>query len=221
MNFLSQQDLERTLDAVEVSFHYIDQRVRRYAFEVRSHGTLMADSAIKELNRRFKEHGVGYQFINGEIMQIDSEFIHSEAVKPALTLLNLGGYAGAEEEFLKAHEHYRRGKAKEAVNSCLKAFESVMKSICSKRAWTHNNSPTSKKLLAACFDNGLMPTFWQQNFASLRSLLESSVPTGRNKLGAYGQGTSSTAAPDHLVAYMLHMTASAIVFLCEAEASLP
>ena len=30
------------------------------------------DDAIKELNYRFKEHGVGYQYESGKIIRIDS-----------------------------------------------------------------------------------------------------------------------------------------------------
>ncbi len=145
------------------------------------------------------------------------DFIHTEIVKPALRLLGQKQYAGAQQEFLKAHEHYRKGNAKEALNECLKAFESVMKAICDKRGWSYSNNATSKPLIQVCFDNGLIPSFWQSHYSSLRNLLESSVPTGRNKLSGHGQGTTPEAVPDHLVAYMLNMTASAIVFLAEAD----
>ena len=40
-------------------------------------------------------------------------------------------------------------------------------------------------------------------------------------LSGHGQGATPTTVPDHLVAYMLHTTASAIVFLAEAEKNLP
>lgn len=176
-----------------------------------------ADDAIEELNQRFKEHGVGYQFTNGQIIRIDSEFTHTEIVKPALRLLGQKQYAGAQQEFLKAHEHYRKRNAKEALNECLKAFESVMKAICDKRRWNYSKNATAKPLIQVCFDNGLVPSFWQSHYSSLRNLLESSVPTGRNKLSGHGQGTHPEAVPNHLVAYMLNMTASAIVFLAEAE----
>ena len=76
-------------------------------------------------------------------------------------------------------------------------------------------------MIQICFDNGLIDPFWQSHYSSLRSLLESGVPTGRNKLSGHGQGTTPTTVPDHLVAYMLHMTASALVFLAEAEKNLP
>ena len=125
-------------------------------------------------------------------------------------------YVGAQQEFLRAHEHYRAGKAKEALNECLKSFESMMKSVCDQKGWTYDQRAAAKSLIDTCFDNGLVPAFWKQHFSSLRSLLESGVPTGRNRLGGHGQGAVPTAVPMHVVGYMLHMTAAAIVFLGEA-----
>ena len=219
--FLNEQDIEKALDAVEVSFNVIDQFTRGYDYLRRSDASARADQAINELNNRFKEHGIGYQFVPPHIVCVNSELIHSEVVKPALRLLNQQNYKGVQEEFLKAHEHYRKGNSKEALTECLKAFESTMKVICDKRGWNYDKNATSRPLIQTCFDNELIPSFWQQHYASLRSLLESSIPTGRNRLGAHGQGTNRISVPDHLVAYMLHMTASAIVFLAEAEKSIP
>lgn len=207
--FLQANNVENALDAVELSFQVIDE----YSSN--------SDDAIEELNERFKEHGVGYQFTNGRIVRVDSEFIHAEIVKPALKLLGQSHYAGAQQEFLKAHEHYRKGNAKETLSECLKAFESVMKAICDKRGWSYGNNATANPLIQVCFDNGLIPLFWQSHYSSLRNLLESSVPTGRNKLSGHGQGTTPVSVPDHLVAYMLHMTASAIVFLAESDKNSP
>ena len=211
--FLQEEDIEKALDPVELSFRIMAHVAVPNAAEA-------ADNAIGELNARFKEHGVGYQFTNGEIIRVDSELIHSEVVQPALKLLNQEHYAGAQQEFLTAHEHYRRGNAREALNDCLNAFESVMKAICDKRGWSYANNATARPLIQVCFDNELIPSFWQSQYASLRSLLESGVPTGRNNLSGHGQGTTPVLVPDHLVAYMLHMTASAIVFLAEADANL-
>lgn len=211
--FLQEGDIEKALDPVELTFQAMAYVTIRNASEV-------AEDAIEELNSRFKEHGVGYQFTNGKIIRADSELIHSEVVQPALKLLNQEHYAGAQQEFLNAHEHYRRGNAREAPNDCLNAFESAMKAICDKRGWSYANNATARPLIQVCFDNGLIPSFWQSHYASLRSLLESGVPPGRNNLSGHGQGTTPVSVPDHLVAYMLHMTASAIVFLAETEANL-
>ena len=220
-SFLNETDTERCLDFIELAFRVIDSFTRDYSYLMRKRSSEKADKAIHELNTRFKEHGVGYQFTDGEMIRVDSELIHSEIIKPALRLLNQRLYAGAHEEFLKAHEHYRHERHKESLNECLKSFESIMKAICDKRNWAYQSGDTAKKLIQTCLDNGLIPSFWQSNFNSLRSLLESSVPTGRNKLGGHGQGSESVSVPSHLVAYMLHMTASSIVFLAESEASMP
>lgn len=219
--FLQERDVEKALDVVELTFRAIDRITKDVKYLDRKDASTRADAAIEELNLRFKEHGVGYQYVDGDIIRVDSELLHADVVKPALVLLKQEYYAGAQQEFLSAHEHYRLGNAKEALNECLKAFESTMKAICDKRGWGYSGTDTSKNLIQACLDNGLIPSFWQQHYSSLRSLLESGIPTGRNKLGGHGQGTSPTTVPDYLVGYMLHMTASAIVFLAEAEKNLP
>ena len=222
VNFLlQQQDAEKALDAIELSFCCIDRITRSHNYLYRSKASELADTAIEELNERFREHVIGYQYVDGEIIRIDSELIHAEVVKPALALLRGSEYAGAQAEFLNAHEHYRQGKEKEALAECLKAFESVMKVICSKRKWKHDPHATSKVLIQTLFDNDLIPKFWEQHFSALRSTLESGVPTARNRLGGHGQGAEIVNVPPFLVAYVLHLTASGIVFLCETEKALP
>lgn len=218
--FLQTDDVEKALDTIELSFRIIDRSTREWSYLNRHSASEIADKAISELNGRFKEHGVGFQFIDGEIIRVDSELIHSEAVKPALRLLNNKNYSGAQQEFLSAYEHYRHNKNKEALNDCLKSFESTMKAICDKRKWQYQPNATAKTLIQICFDNDLVPSFWQQQLSSLRSMLESSIPTGRNKLSGHGQGSSPAVVPDYLTAYMLHMTASTLVFLVTAEEEL-
>ncbi len=214
--------VEHFLDATELLFGYAGRHIRRSGTYLgRSNNERVVDEAISELNLRFKEAGAGYQFVDGQIMRVDSELIHQEAVKPALRLLNTKEYAGAHEEFINAYDHYKAGKNKEALNDCLKAFESTMKAICDKRGWTYQPGDTAKKLIDICFEKGLIPSFWQQQFNSLRSLLESSIPTGRNKVSGHGQGATPQTVPDYLTAYMLHMTASTLVFLTTAEKELP
>lgn len=215
--FLAEQNTERIIDVIELTFKVIDRITRDYEYKSSMRAVETADNSIKELNERFKEHGLGYQYEGGEIIRIDSQFLHTNTVKPTIELLHNTGYAGAQQEFLDAYEHYRHGKQKEALNEALKAFESTMKVICDKRKWAYKPEDTSKQLIDICCQKGLIPIFWQQNMAALRSLLEGGVPTGRNKLSGHGQGSTPTSIPDYIVAYVLHMTASNIVFLVNAE----
>jgi len=217
---LTEQDFEKVLDVVELSFRYIDNVTRDFQFLDRMDASKIADDAIDELNDRFKEHGVGFQFVDDEIIRVDSELLHAKVVKPALGLLRGKEFAGAQAEFLKAHEWYRHGNTKEVLVECLKALESTIKSICDKRKWKYAPNATCSMLIDLCFQNNLIPPFWTQHFSALRSTLESGVPTARNKLGGHGQGVSIVEVPPHLAAYVLHITASAIVFLVEAEKAL-
>ncbi|MCV9944918.1 STM4504/CBY_0614 family protein [Rhizobium sp. BT-175] len=218
--FLAEPGVESCLDVVELVFRFIDSFTRNFEHLNRQGYDERANEALADLNVRFKENAFGYQFVDREIVRVDSELIHVETVKPVLRLLNTKEYAGPHEEFLSAYEHYREGKNKEALNDCLKAFESTMKAICDKRGWAYNAGDTAKALIDILFREGLVPSFWQTQFGALRSLLESSIPTGRNKQSGHGQGAKPTTVPDHMAAYMLHMTASTLVFLTTAEQSL-
>ena len=210
--FYETTEVDKALDVVELVCKLIGKK---------TYPSDLSLLPIDELNQRFKEHGVGYRFESRQIIRIDEELIHEEVVKPALRILNQPQFAGAQEEFLKAHEQYRKGDTKDSLTNCLKAFESVMKAICDMRDWQYDtNRSTAKDLIKICFDNELIPKFWESHYSSLRSLLESGVPTGRNRRGGHGQGTAPTSVPDYLVAYMLHLTATTIVFLAEAEKEL-
>jgi hypothetical protein len=150
-------------------------------------------------------------------MRVDSQLIHSEVVRPALQFLSGKDFKGANQEFLSAHEHYRSRKYKECLNDCLKVFESTMKSICAKRGWPHQPNDTAKALLDVLFQQGLIPSFMQSHFTGLRSTLEAGVPTVRNKLGGHGQGSSEVVVPEFVAAYTLHLTATNILLLAQAN----
>lgn len=217
---LTEPQVDRVMSAVELVCRLIEYVASRYDYRRIEKAKELSAEAIADINARLKQHGVGYEY-NGEVLRIDSELVYAEAVKPALTLLRDKTYAGPHEEFLKAYEHYRMGRNKEAVTEAAKAFESVMKVILAKRKWAYNATDPAKKLIDALFANELIPTFWQNHFTGLRQMLENGTPTPRNKNAAHGQGAIPTTIPNHMAGYVLHMTASTIVFLVEAEKSLP
>jgi hypothetical protein len=219
--FVSVQETEKALDVIELSFQFIDRDTRDVNYHLSSRPSISADDAIKDLNVRFLEHGVGYKYEAGMLIRIDSELIHAEVVKPTLSLLRAKEYNGANEEFLKAHEHYRHQRYQECMNECLKAFESVMKAICHKHKWQYKQKDTAKILIDTCFKNGLIPHFLESHFTDLRSSLESGVPTVRNKMSGHGQGVQPNAVPAYMAGYLLHLTATSILLMVEAEKQLP
>jgi hypothetical protein len=217
-NFIRETaSFDQVLDVIELSLHFVRELPNPAYNRPRAHAKISVKEAIKEINIRFLEHGVGYQYESGRMMRVDSQFVHAEVVKPAIALLSDKQYAGAHEEFLNAHKHYREGNYKECLNDCLKAFESTMKTICSIRKWNYQQTDTAKTLIDILAKTGLIPPVVLQHVGAVRATLESGVPTLRNKLSGHGQGATPTSVPPFYAAYALHLTASNIVFLVAAE----
>ncbi len=221
--FLDTKETEKVIDVIEFSFRCFDPEVSDNNKHFCSN--VPPDQAIDELNNRFREHGVGYQYESGQIIKVDSQFIHTEVVKPVLTFLSDPMYEGAKEEFLNAHQHYRKHRYKECMNECLKAFESCLKGICKKRGWHYDeNRATAKDLIEIVFDNELIPTYLESHFSALKKTLKNTLkdglPTVRNRESGHGQGPEITTVPEYLAAYALHLTASNILLLTKADAEL-
>ncbi|MDU9049664.1 MAG: hypothetical protein Q3M30_12510 [Candidatus Electrothrix sp. Rat3] len=216
---LQTENHEQALDVIELTFRIIDKSIRTNTYNYNQY--LDVDSLLDELNKRFREAGVGYQYASGELIRVDSQFIHSEAVKPVLSLLKAQRYHSVNQEFLQAHEHYRHGRYEESTNECLKALESLLKTICSERNWPYDQKDTAKKLIATVLKNGLIPSFMQNQLNIMQNLLDSGVPTVRNKLAGHGQGPTQREMPDYIASYALHLTATTILLLAQADAAQP
>ncbi len=207
-------DINRTdwfLDAIDVMIQFSRSVVPSNA----------VSSAVDEMNIWFRQSRYGFSYENGRFMRMDSEFLHHEAVRPALRLMMYGGYSGAEAEFRHAHDHYLNGKIDEAITEACKSVESVMGSICNKRDWTVKGKRTFGDLAQACFENGLIPRFWQNHIDRLKGLLTAGLPELRNKEGGHGDGAEARVVPSYIGGFGLHMAAASIVFLIEADHVLP
>jgi len=201
---LNEPEVNKCLDVLQVTFAILvqdqldEQRGMPGFTYLVPYAANLIDEAIYECNQRFKEQQVGFQFVGGQIVRIDSEFTHQELTLPALKLLAQDFLKCANEEFFTALDHHRNGRNKECLNECLKAFESTMKAICHKRKWQY-------------------PVFMDSHLTGLRTTLESGVPTARNKLGGHGQGVTPIKVSSEFAAYVLNLTASNIQFLAASE----
>lgn len=198
-----------------------------FMYEVQQVASLVRidlENSIEEINTRFRENAVGYQLDPDslKIIRVDSQFLHSEAVKPTLSLLNTDpAYAGVLNEFMLAHEHYRHGNHKDAILNCGKSFESMLKAIHEKSGWAYDkHKDTANKLILSCVEKGLFPSFQQDQLMQVGKILECGVPTIRNKTAGHGQGHEVTEVPEHLVSYMIHLTATNLLFLAKSDESL-
>jgi hypothetical protein len=55
--------------------------------------------------------------------------------------------------------------------------------------------------------------------SGLRAILENGVPTARSRLAAHGQGLEPLDVPNHITAFVMHITGATIVFLSQAAAA--
>ncbi len=168
------------------------------------------------MNERFRQNRFGYLFENGSILKIDNIFLHAEVIKPALILLKNPQFSGAEEEFLKAHKHFRDGNYKESVTSANCAFESVMKIICTIKKWEYTKGARASDLKKILCHNNLFPTYLENSFDQLLAILSSGLPEVRNNEGGHEQGEEIKVVPPYIASYALHICASNIVFLIDA-----
>jgi len=210
---------EQALDIIELAFRCaVVYRADDYTLTMFRPQESVSNS-IQTLNRRFMEHGIGYTFdaTGAQLIRRDNEHLHKEAVLPALRLLHEQGFEGANDEYRRAHEHYRKGNYKECLNDCLKAFESALKTICKRKKWYFDEKKdTASQLIDVCLSNGLMPSFMNSHFGSIKSLLSSGIPTVRNKMGGHGQGEIAVEVPAYYAEFLLNETAACIVFLVKA-----
>jgi hypothetical protein len=210
--FRQEGNVENALDVIHVAF-------RTIAFNIKDEKLSPCFiKAIKKLNARFKEHGIGYAFEGNSIIRIDNELIHQEIVKPALQLLHDKEFKNAEDEYLRAHEHYRHGHIAECLADCSKAVETTIKIIGHKRGWNIEHNAVGTALIKHVINNGLIPQYLQEHFSSLKKCLESGVPVVRNKEpgAGHGKGTNSDPIPAYMAEYLLGETAVTIRLLVEA-----
>ena len=205
--FLEEEDADHALDVVELFFRLCGNSSDRKIL-------------IEKLNIRFREHGVGYAYEANKIIRVDNQLTHAEIVKPALKLIHTQEFSNVEDEYLKAHEHYRHGRHAEALVECLKALETTMKIIADKHMWQFDPKDSASRLISIMFDNNLIPSYLQTHFKALKSCLESCVPTVRNRIRGHGQGIVKTDVPDYLAGYIINSTAVNILLLVEAEKAL-
>ncbi len=213
------EDTNKILDVVEVVFLVMkvagDHHDNTYAY----YRAIAYDfkKCVEDINKRFKENNVAYQYEGNRIIRYSNDLIHNEVTKKTISLLEENGFENANEEFLKGHEHFRHDRYKECLNECLKAFESVLKILIVRNGLSYRDEDTAKSLIAIVLNNELIPTYLQNSFTGIRTILESSISTIRNKNSAHGQGPEKIIVPKYLANYMPYLSGSTIIFLIESS----
>ena len=222
MNYLkSSADLTGVLSLIEVCCRVMQQMRDLPQYELTGFGVKEHPSdGLQEINERFKHAGVGYQFESGNIVRVDSQYVHAEVVKPALELLSTPEFAGADREFRLAHKHYRAGNLRDCNTAALRSMETLLKMICDARNWRYDRGATVEKLIAVVRNEGLFPDYLGGYFDNLIGAMKAGLPKIRDKDGSHGAAPDQPPVPEHVAGFALHLAASNIVLLAQAHLSL-
>jgi AbiJ N-terminal domain 4 len=214
MWFRASESIDDLMDSIEVAV-----RVAEHCGQRGGSSSLDAfEGGLAEINARMLEAGLGFQIDDGQVIQLSSTFVHQQVTLPAFGLISGIEFKVPNDEFRQAYEEFNQGNFDDCIHDCCNAFESVLKVILTQKGWTFDaNKDTAKKLLWIAFENELIPSYMQTEFTGLRTILESGVPTVRNKTGGHGAGAFPRNIPKHIAAFQLHQTAAAIVLLVEAS----
>jgi hypothetical protein len=179
---------------------------------------LSAKDAIDELDARLLKHGTIYRIVDNALVISTEEVTHELAVAPALHCLHGPGFGGARSEFHEALKAYRDGKYDQTLVKANHAFESTMKVIAKKMGWKYEETATAKKLIDVMTANGLLPPMRESAMKALASMLESDVPTMRNKMpsAGHGRGDRTEAIPEPIATYAMTASAANIRLLVES-----
>jgi hypothetical protein len=179
-----------------------------------------SEDALEEINQRFEQHAVGYQFENGQIIRVDSKVTHAEIIKPTLQLLAAPMFIKANEEFLSAHVHYRAAAFKDCVNAANRAFESALKAICDTEGWSYERGDRASELVTKVSKNGLFTHDFDRSLSAYVAMLKTGLPSVRNDAGGHGEGMAAAAVTAGIARFALNLTASNILFLGESYRAL-
>jgi len=215
---LNEPNVDNVLDIVELScltilkLRNIDRHYTKQAGITQS-----ADDAISELNTRFKQANLGYQFESGQIIKTDNFAMHETVVKPTLLLLTDRNFSGVNNEFLAALKHHRAGNHRDAITAANSALESTLKTICKIRHWQYHETDTLGRLLKIVRREGLFPDYMGKPFEQLIATLQSGLTPIRNReSSSHGQGTEVKSPPEHVTEYALNLCATQIMLLIKS-----
>ena len=197
-------DTEKAIDVMEVSFRFMERYINAHSEDTQKY---LTRAAISELNHRFLEHGVGYQYESGQIIRIDSQFIHAEIVRPALHLLSASIFKSANDEFLRALQSFQKQEWGNCVTRCANSLESVMKIVCKEKGWEENpDKLRAARLLRIVVENSNLDPYYVK-------LLELPHIIRNEKGGVHGTSEIPTVLPEHIAQFVVNMTASSILLL--------
>lgn len=88
-----------------------------------------ARSFTADVNEVFAQERVGWEVIDGRMVEIHSKELHAAAVEPALRLLHLLEFAKADKQYRDALDELAQGKAADAITDAGATLQEVLEGL--------------------------------------------------------------------------------------------
>jgi len=179
--------------------------------------SMSVDEALYELDLRLRQAGTIYRVDDGIIIKSTDDYSHTEMILPALRALGGNGFENALQEFHDALVFSRNGVYSDAMHKANLAFESTMKVISGAMEWPYEKAASAKAMLKVMRENKLFPAMLESSANALITLMESTLPTLRNKTPSvgHGAGEQSPVIDEAIATFAINSAASYIRMLVE------
>jgi HEPN domain-containing protein len=161
----------------------------------------------EELNDIFYIHSSPWRVVSGNVMLVDSEYLHGEVRAKTIQLLEESEVKGALEEYQDAVSDLMSGETKDAVTKAHKSVESVMKAVLEV------NEGRFGQLLSALIKSDVIPDYYEGFLKNFEQLALGIVKERNLPARGHGQGKRSIKVSRSLAEFAVNLAGSINVFI--------
>ncbi len=162
----------------------------------------------KELNDIFFINDSPWRVVNGNVILVDSDYLHREVRAKGIRLLAESDIPGALEEYQGAIDDLTSGETKDAVSKAHKSVESVMKAVLET-----DEHMRYGQLLSKLIKSGVIPKYYE-DFLKHFEQLALGVVKERNLPGrGHGQGRETKRVTRSLAEFAVNLAGAINVFI--------
>lgn len=162
----------------------------------------------KELNDIFCIHNSPWRVVNGQVILVDSEYLHREVHAKTIRLLEECEIQGALEEYQGAIDDLISGETKDAVVNAHKSVESVMKAVLET-----DEDYTYGKLLEMLIKSDIIPKYYDEFLIHFEKLALGAVKERNLPARGHGQGKKPTKVLPSLAEFALNLAGAINIFI--------
>jgi len=186
---------------------------------------------VEEMNRVFREEGIAFELtpmtqrtikgggkmfgrtvdsfeVDFPIIRDRGNSVQEENMKECLGLLTDSVFKIANDQFLKAHRHYRANEWDQTIAYCGSAFESALKAVLQKKGVAFKENATAQALIVESVKAGIFPQTYENSLIGIANVRNAMSDT------THGRTPATQIIPDQKNAeHLLYVTAANIVFI--------